>query len=175
MHQNQDRTDRGTGALAQPDGARPFPTTPDRDDPARTHRTTDCREGMPMTHELEDRTGAPVRVTLERGDTISAYAVDVGAARAGRVDFVDPPGTDERIFFHTEVDEQYAGRGLAGLLVREALADSIRLGLVVVPVCPLFARHLERHGDDFRADGGRYRRPAPADLALVRRAVRGAV
>ncbi|MBO3083060.1 N-acetyltransferase [Cellulomonas sp. zg-ZUI188] len=106
-----------------------------------------------------------------RVERVSAYTVSVAGARVGRADFVDPPHGGERIIFHTEVDPQFRGRGLARLLVREALADSIRARLVVVPVCPLFARHLKEHGDEFVADGGRFRRPTPADLALVGREV----
>ncbi|MFI2336569.1 GNAT family N-acetyltransferase [Nocardia rhamnosiphila] len=70
------------------------------------------------------------------------------------------------------MDQEFGGRGLAGLLVRAALADSIRKNLIVVPVCPLFARHLRRHGDEFAAKGGVFRRSAAADIALVTRATR---
>ncbi|MFE1167342.1 GNAT family N-acetyltransferase [Nocardiopsis sp. NPDC058789] len=129
-----------------------------------------------MTEQRTDRTGAPVSVDLRRTGAVGAYTVSVDdGTLAGRADFVDTPrATDERVFFHTEVDAEFGGRGLAGLLVREALADSIRRNLTVVPVCPLFARHLERHGDEYRAEGGRFRRPRPADLALVEETVRNA-
>jgi hypothetical protein len=78
----------------------------------------------------------------------------------------------ERIFMHTEVDDEFAGRGLAALLVREALADTMCAGLTVVPVCPLFARHLKKHGDEFLADGGKFRLPTGADIDSVMRLVR---
>jgi predicted GNAT family acetyltransferase len=127
-----------------------------------------------MTREFTDSTGAQVTVTLDESPPISAYVVRLAdGTRVGRADFVDPPDeAGERIFFHTEVDEEVSGRGLAGLLLREALADSIGKNLTVVPVCPLFARHLKRHGGEFLADGGRFRRPTKADLALVSRTVR---
>ena len=126
-----------------------------------------------MTTTPRDRSGATVTVDLVTGNPVSSYTVRVEeGAIAGRADFVEPPGSDhERIFFHTEVDEKYGGRGLAGLLVREALADSLRGGVTVVPVCPFFARHLQVHGSEYAARGGVVRRPTPADLALVRRAV----
>ena len=73
---------------------------------------------------------------------------------------------------HTEVDEQFGGRGLAGALMRVALADSIRRNLTAVPVCPLFARHLKAHGDEFVAAGGAFRRPNRDDVALVTRVAR---
>ncbi len=122
-----------------------------------------------MTRELTDKTGEPVTVGKSNGDPVSAYTVSFGDAQpAGRAYFVDSPAADrERIFFHTEVDPQFGGRGLAGLLVREALAESIRDGLTVVPVCPLFARHLAKYGDGFVAAGGAYRTPTPADTAWV--------
>ncbi|WP_154795505.1 GNAT family N-acetyltransferase [Occultella kanbiaonis] len=127
-----------------------------------------------MTEGLTDNNGAPVTVRLEPGDPVGSYVVSLAdGSRAGRADFVDlPDGATERIYFHTEVAAEFGGRGLAGLLVRAALADSIRENLTVVPVCPLFARHLSKHGDEFVADGGVFRRPRPADLALVERAVR---
>ncbi|CAM3435595.1 GNAT family N-acetyltransferase [Occultella aeris] len=130
-----------------------------------------------MPEGLTDNTGASVTVRLEPGDPVGSFVVSVAdGSRAGRADFADSrdgAGTGERIFFHTEVAEEFGGRGLAGLLVREALADSIRENLTVVPLCPLFARHLSKHGDEFVADGGVFRRPKPADIALIERSVRG--
>ncbi|MCL3838891.1 GNAT family N-acetyltransferase [Aeromicrobium duanguangcaii] len=128
-----------------------------------------------MTTTLTDTTGAPVQVTLEPGDPIGAYTVSLqDGAVVGRADFVDAPGAGHhRIFFHTEVDERFGGRGLARVLVREALADSIRRNITVVPVCPVFARHLQAHGTEYIAQGGVFRRPRPDDIALVTRAVRG--
>ncbi|MDT0328518.1 GNAT family N-acetyltransferase [Nocardiopsis lambiniae] len=129
-----------------------------------------------MTEQRTDKTGAPVSIALDQNRAISAYTVSVdGGTLAGRADFVDPPrAADERVFFHTEVDAEFGGRGLAGLLVREALADSIRRNLTVVPVCPLFARHLKEHGDEYEAEGGKFRRPRPGDLALVKETVQNA-
>lgn len=125
-----------------------------------------------MTQELTDNAGASATVRLDETPPISAYTVSLAdGPPVGRADIVDSPEVDgERIFFHTEVDQEFAGRGLAGLLLREALTDSIRKNQTVVPVCPLFAGHLKKHGDAFVADGGRFRRPTRADLAIVRRA-----
>lgn len=113
-------------------------------------------------------------VRIEPGDPVGSYTVrfDNGPP-AGRVDFIDSPAAaGERIVFHTEVDPAFGGRGLGRLLVREVLADSIRHGITVVPVCPLFARHLEKHGDEFIAAGGSYRVPVRADLNRVGAALR---
>ena len=127
-----------------------------------------------MSWDAVDRTGAAVTIELEDSRPIGAFTVAFrDGSPVGRAEFVDSPDVaGERIFFHTEVNEQFGGRGLAGLLLREALADSIRRNLTVVPVCPLFARHLKVHGDEFAADGGAFRRPTRGDLATVARATR---
>ncbi|WP_407317992.1 GNAT family N-acetyltransferase [Isoptericola halotolerans] len=127
-----------------------------------------------MTESLTDRTGTRVAVGVEIADPVSAYTITVDDGPvAGRAEFVDLPDADrERIVFHTEVDQDFSGRGLAKILLEEALADSIRRGLTIVPVCPLFGRHLARHGEEFVAAGGAFREPTRADLSAVTLAVR---
>ncbi|MGW7070874.1 GNAT family N-acetyltransferase [Streptomyces sp. NPDC054855] len=51
----------------------------------------------------------------------------------------------QRVFFHTEVDDAFAGQGLASILVREALTDVRAAGLRIVPVCPYVAKFLGKH------------------------------
>lgn len=127
-----------------------------------------------MALQLKDDTGAPVTVRLDETRPIGTYTVNLAdGSPVGRADFIDSPEVDgERIFFHTEVDQAFGGRGLARILIREVLADSIRTGVTVVPVCPLLARHLRTRGDGFVADGGTFRRPRHADIALVTRITR---
>ncbi|MFF5182034.1 GNAT family N-acetyltransferase [Micromonospora sp. NPDC000316] len=127
-----------------------------------------------MTQQIKDDTDASVTIRLEDVRPVGTYTVNLAdGSVVGRADFVRPPAVDgERIFFHTEVDRKFGGRGLARLLVRGVLEDSIRTNITVVPVCPLFAAHLKEHGDEFVAMGGKFRRPRPADLQLVTHAVR---
>ena len=128
-----------------------------------------------MTQDTTTGTVETTTVHLALGDRISSYIARFADGRvAGRADFIDAPdGRAERIFFHTEVDPEYGGRGFGMLLLREALADSIRQGVTVVPVCPLFARHLTKHGGEYVAEGGAYRTPRLADIDLVKRALGG--
>ena len=130
--------------------------------------------GGAMSWDAIDRTGAAVTIGLEDANPIGAYTVALGdGSPVGRAEFIDSPEVaGERIFFHTEVDAEFGGRGLAGVLMQVALADSIRRNLTVVPVCPLFARHLKVHGDEFVAAGGAFRRPNRDDVALVTGAIR---
>lgn len=127
-----------------------------------------------MTHEVVDRTGELLTVGIEHSGPINAYVVQAPkGAPVGRVDYVEPPGpSEERIVFHTEVDPDFGGRGIASMLVSEVLTDSIGDGMTIVPVCPLFARHLKKHGDEFVASGGAFRTPRPADFDLIGRLTR---
>jgi predicted GNAT family acetyltransferase len=52
------------------------------------------------------------------------------------------------ILVHTEIDEQFEGRGLASQLVRGALDDARRRNLRIVPICPFVESFIERHPDD---------------------------
>lgn len=53
---------------------------------------------------------------------------------------------DEHVdFVHTEVDDAYGGRGLAGAVVEFALADVRDRGKRVIAHCPYVARWLTKH------------------------------
>lgn len=54
-------------------------------------------------------------------------------------------GASQRIMYHTEVSEKYGGFGLAGLLVRTAVDDTVSEGLAVVPVCPYVVKWLGKN------------------------------
>lgn len=126
-----------------------------------------------MSREVTDKTGATAVIDVELAAPISAYTVSLDGTKVGEADFIDSADVNERIFFHTEVGDEFEGRGLGGLLVKEALAGSIRDNRTVVPVCPLFGSHLKKHGEEFRADGGQFREPTSADTAQVENATRG--
>lgn len=88
-----------------------------------------------------DKTGAPTTVTARTDQ----FTIAVDGRQVGLVDFVDHDG--QRIFLHTEVDDAYEGRGLAGILVSEALAATRAAGLRIVAVCPMVAGYLDKHHD----------------------------
>jgi uncharacterized protein len=48
-------------------------------------------------------------------------------------------------FVHTEVDEQFQGRGVGDQLIRYALEDARARGLAVLPFCPFVKAFIERH------------------------------
>ncbi|KJQ52681.1 GNAT family N-acetyltransferase [Microbacterium sp. SA39] len=128
-----------------------------------------------MTRELTDATGSKVFIELVDGAPIRSYSIRLASVSspAGRADFLEPVSDEAvRVFFHTEVDPEFSGRGLATQLIRTALGDAIEENIVVVPVCPLFAAYLRTHGEAYLAEGGKFRVPRRADLALVSQAVR---
>ncbi|MFJ9850316.1 GNAT family N-acetyltransferase [Streptomyces sp. NPDC101150] len=85
-------------------------------------------------------------LTVERMDSENRYDILVDGRLAGLTAYRDRGA--QRVFYHTEVDDAFAGQGLASRLVREALTDVRESGKRVVPVCPYVANFLERH-DEF--------------------------
>ncbi|OBG57979.1 GNAT family N-acetyltransferase [Mycobacterium sp. E3339] len=86
-----------------------------------------------------DKTGAETTVRLEEG----RYTIAVEGKQVGLADFADRG--DQRVFFHTEIDPAYGGRGLATILVEEALNEARGEGKRIVPVCSMIATVLKKH------------------------------
>jgi len=83
---------------------------------------------------------APV---VKRVDAEHLYEILVDDKRAGLTAYRDRG--EQRVFFHTEIDDAFAGRGLAAQLVQQALTDVRATGKRIVPVCPYVAAFLEKH------------------------------
>ncbi len=130
-----------------------------------------------MAQELTGTSGASASLTVELDPAapISSYNIRrADRTPVGTADFVVVSGVrEERLFFHTDVCQEFGGRALVELLVSKALADSIREGATVVPLCPMFAGHLRVHGDAFTASGGVFREPTPDDIGVITRATLG--
>jgi uncharacterized protein len=86
-----------------------------------------------------DKTGAPT--TVSRGNDKFIIAVD--GQHVGLLTFVDRG--KQRVFLHTEVEEAFEGRGLATILIGEALKETMAEGLRIVAVCPTVAAYLKKH------------------------------
>ena len=80
-----------------------------------------------------DKTGAPTTVSAADGK----YTIAVDGQTVGLADVADRD--NQRVFYHTEVDERFGGRGLATILVGEALEATRADGQRVVAVCPMVA------------------------------------
>ena len=86
-----------------------------------------------------DKTGAPTTVTQES----DRFSISVDGQKVGFVEFADRDG--QRVFTHTEVLDEFGGRGLATILVDEALTESRDAGLRIVAVCPLVVAFVKKH------------------------------
>ena len=91
----------------------------------------------------KDKTGAPTTVSAGA----DRYTISVEGREVGHAEFLDRDG--QRVFTHTEVDKNYEGRGLATILVAEALQETRDAGLRIVPRCPMVANYVEKH-DEFQ-------------------------
>ena len=86
-----------------------------------------------------DKTGAPTTVTQES----DRFSIAVDTQKAGFTEYADRDR--QRIFPHTEVRDEFEGRGLATILVGEALQATRDAGLRIVAVCPLVAAFVKKH------------------------------
>ena len=86
-----------------------------------------------------DKTGAPTMVTAGH----QTYTIAVEGETVGHADYADRG--DQRVFYHTEIDPAYGGRGLATILLEEALNGARDEGKRVVPVCSMVVTVLKKH------------------------------
>ncbi|MET8562637.1 GNAT family N-acetyltransferase [Streptomyces flaveolus] len=80
---------------------------------------------------------------VERVDARNRYEILVDGKRAGLTAYRDRDA--QRVFYHTVIDDAFAGQGLASRLVQEALTDVRASGKRIVPACPYVAKFLQRH------------------------------
>ena len=86
-----------------------------------------------------DKTGAETTVKAADG----RYTIAVDGETVGLADVADRG--NQRVFYHTEVDERFGGRGLATILVAEALEATRADGKHVVATCPMVADFIKKH------------------------------
>ncbi|MGW1886016.1 GNAT family N-acetyltransferase [Streptomyces sp. NPDC001970] len=82
---------------------------------------------------------------VERNDARHRYEILVDGKRAGLSAYRDR-GV-QRVFYHTVVDDAFAGQGLASQLVHHALTDVRDSGRRIVPACPYVAKYLKKHDE----------------------------
>ena len=90
---------------------------------------------------LTDKTGAPVTVHKEA----DKFTIAVDGKTVGHTEYSDDKNS--RVFPHTEVDDAYEGRGLATIVIGEAVAQTKAEGMRIVPECPTVAAYLDKHSE----------------------------
>lgn len=86
-----------------------------------------------------DKTGAEATVSAHDGQ----YSIAVDGKNVGHASFADRG--EQRVFYHTEIDPAYGGRGLATILVEEALSATRADGKRIVPICSMIPTVLKKH------------------------------
>ncbi|WP_203568040.1 GNAT family N-acetyltransferase [Aestuariimicrobium ganziense] len=103
--------------------------------------------------------GAPINeqpdpISFHRDDAGQRYVIEYDGKRIGLIDF-RVAGDGLIALPHTEVDEEYGGRGFAGRLTRFALDDIRERDLKIVdrPLCPYIRDWIGKHPEykDLRA------------------------
>lgn len=92
-----------------------------------------------MSADHTDSTGA--QATVATGD--NQFTISVDGRRVGLIDFYDRDGV--RTFTHTEVDPAFGGRGLATILVGEALRAARAAGLSIASQCSMVTQYIGKH------------------------------
>ncbi|ETK31116.1 GNAT family N-acetyltransferase [Microbispora sp. ATCC PTA-5024] len=64
---------------------------------------------------------------------------------------------DTIVFTHTEIGEEFEGKGLGSALVRTALDGARDAGLTVAPLCPFVSAYIKRHQEYADLVGDAYR------------------
>ena len=81
-------------------------------------------------------------MTVRHNEAQSRYELDTDNGLA--IEVYRQQG-DRRVFTHTEVPPADEGRGFASQVVKEALADTHRRGLKIVPACSFVVAYVRRH------------------------------
>ena len=83
------------------------------------------------------------------------YLINTDGKEAGYLEYEDT--ADKRLFTHTVVDPSFRGQGLASILVREGIADTIATtNLNIVSACSYVTQWIDLHPtfiDETRSGG----------------------
>ena len=75
----------------------------------------------------------------------SHFEIAVDGKHAGLTQYVEDGA--QRIFIHTEIDDAFAGQGLAGILIRGALDATRAEGMRIAATCPYVVKFLAKNHD----------------------------
>jgi predicted GNAT family acetyltransferase len=86
-------------------------------------------------------------VTIHHNPDRERFEVLAAGNVIGKAAYKDYDGgsSPQRIFYHTVINEEYGGQGLAGRLAAEALDETVQSGFRIVPVCPFIKKYLAKN------------------------------
>jgi predicted GNAT family acetyltransferase len=83
------------------------------------------------------------QITVADNADRERYEIRVNGRLAGFVKYGLRPESIELV--HTEINDEFEGRGLGGRLISFALDDARERGLAVLPTCPFVNDYIQRH------------------------------
>lgn len=85
--------------------------------------------------------------TIRNNPDRKRFEVVVAGNVIGKAAYKDYDGgsSPQRIFYHTVINEEYGGQGLAGKLAAVALDETIQSGFRIVPVCPFIKKYIAKN------------------------------
>jgi predicted GNAT family acetyltransferase len=83
------------------------------------------------------------QITVADNPDEARYEIRSDGELAGFVTYRSRPGLIELV--HTEIDEEFEGRGLGSQLISFALEDARERSLAVLPFCPFVNDYMKRH------------------------------
>lgn len=81
--------------------------------------------------------------SVTRHSDPTRFEITIGDHTAAHLEFVDHEVA--RVFFHTDVREEFAGHGVGGALVQRSLEITRDEGLRVVAFCPFVKQYINRN------------------------------
>ena len=86
-------------------------------------------------------------VTIRHNPDRERFEVLVAGNVIGKAAYKNYDGgtSPQRIFYHTVINEEYGGQGLAGKLAAVALDETIQSGFRIVPVCPFIKKYIAKN------------------------------
>lgn len=86
-------------------------------------------------------------VTIHHNPDRERFEVLVAGNVIGKAAYkdYDAGSSPQRIFYHTVINEEYGGQGLAGKLAAVALDETIQAGFRIVPVCPFIKKYVAKN------------------------------
>ncbi|MBW8803067.1 MAG: DNA polymerase IV [Catenulisporales bacterium] len=90
----------------------------------------------PMTEE-------PTKTEVVDNELENRFEIWYGDSLAGFAAYRRRAGAT--VFVHTEIGDEFGGKGLGSVLARRALEATVERGETIVPVCPFIAAYLRKH------------------------------
>ncbi len=76
---------------------------------------------------------------------LGRFEIHVGDTLAGFTEY--RPRGDRYAFVHSEIGDEFGGRGLASRLIKDTLDEMRTRAIAVLPYCPFVKRYIQRHAD----------------------------